>query len=188
MNLSDLSEFVDISRQKIRKDVIEDFDGIDIEDSKLEEIVEKKVKKEIQDSIQTMNYQWNTMSSANGQTPFISLFMYLDDTENEREKEDTALLIEEVLNQRLKGFKNENGAYVTPTFPKLLLALDENIMNEDSKYHYLLELSAKCTAKRMNPDYISVKKMKELKQGDVYPCMGFKTSMAHVKLGELIFQ
>ena len=174
INLAHIAPFVDISRKKIKDEVYYDLDSSGIEDyddESVDLIVERRLRKEIKDSIQTMQYQWSTISSTNGQTPFISLFMYLDDAQNEQEKHDLALLIEEVLNQRIKGIKNEEGIYVSPTFPKLIYVLDEDNITRDSKYFWLTELAAKCTAKRLVPDYISAKKMKELK-GSVYAPMG----------------
>jgi anaerobic ribonucleoside-triphosphate reductase len=177
MYLSDLAVYVDVSRKKIKKELIKEFDniGVDIEKEKIEEITEKRLEKEIEESIQTLNYQINTMNGSNGQSPFLSIFIYLDDpdyADNKQVKEDTALLAKEVFKQRIKGFKNESGFWVAPTFPKLIYVLDEDNIHNDSKYYWLTELAAKCTSKRMVPDYISAKVMKELKQGDVYGVMG----------------
>ena len=128
-------------------------------------------KRDIKDGIQTIQYQLITMSTTNGQAPFVSLFMYLNEAKSEKEKEDLALIIEEILKQRIEGVKNPHGVPITTAFPKLLYVLDEENMR-DGKYYYLTMLAAECSAKRLVPDYISAKKMKELKHGDVYPCMG----------------
>ena len=136
--------------------------------------------KEIKDAVQTFNYQINSMSTTNGQAPFLSVFMYLNEVEEE-DKYYLALLIEEFLKQRILGFKNEKGVYITQAFPKLLYVLEEDNIDENGKYYYLTELAAKCTAKRMVPDYISEKKMKELKDGDCFPCMGCRSFLAPYK-------
>ena len=164
ISLSHLAPFIDISRKKIENLVGRDN----------KELVEKLVKEEINKGVQTIQYQVNTLMTCNGQTPFISVFMYLDEVPEGRLRDDLALLIEEVLKQRIQGVKNEVGAWITPAFPKLLYCLDEDNIYPDSKYYYLTELAAKCTAKRMVPDYISAKVMKKLK-GDVYPCMGCRS-------------
>lgn len=177
VSLTHLAPFVRLSKERIIKDVIDDFEGsIDFED--LDRIVEKRLKKEVSDAVQTFNYQINSMTSTNGQAPFLSVAMYLN--EDPEYIEEVAMLIEEFLNQRILGFKNKEGVYVTPAFPKLLYFLDENNITPDSKYWYLTELAAKCTAKRMVPDYISVKIMKENKidkngNGNAYPCMGCRS-------------
>lgn len=177
VSLTHLAPFVRLSKERIIKDVTDDFEGsIDFED--LDRIVEKRLKKEVSDAVQTFNYQINSMTSTNGQAPFLSVAMYLN--EDPEYIEEVAMLIEEFLNQRILGFKNKEGVYVTPAFPKLLYFLDENNITPDSKYWYLTELAAKCTAKRMVPDYISVKIMKKNKidkngNGNAYPCMGCRS-------------
>ena len=173
ISLAHLAPFVDISRQKIRENVERELreSHIKITKVKINKIVEERVRKEVKDGVQTMQYQILTLNSTNGQTPFITLNMYLGEAKNEQEKNDLALIIEEVLNQRIQGIKNEKGVWITPAFPKLIYVLEEDNIHKDSKYFYLTELAAKCTAKRMVPDYISAKKMLEYK-GDVYPCMG----------------
>ena len=176
INLAHLAPFVDVSRQKWRKRIANDFkeEGIDVPEDKINAIAENRLKDEIKGGIQTIQYQLVTLMTTNGQTPFVSVFMYLGDAKNETEKEDMAMLVEEVLKQRIKGVKNEKGVYITPAFPKLLFVLDEENMAPDSKYYYLRKLAAECTAKRMVPDYISKKKMLEYK-GDVYGCMGCRS-------------
>lgn len=177
VSLTHLAPFVRLSKERIIKDVLDDFEGsIDFKD--LDRIVEKRLKKEVSDAVQTFNYQINSMTSTNGQAPFLSVAMYLN--EDPEYIEEVAMLIEEFLNQRILGFKNKEGVYITPAFPKLLYFLDENNITPDSKYWYLTELAAKCTAKRMVPDYISVKIMKENKidkngNGNAYPCMGCRS-------------
>ena len=180
ISLTHLAPFVDVSRQKIRAAVKEEMQGIDVTDEKIEEIVKKRLKEEIKRGVQIIQYQVVTLLTTNGQAPFITVFMYLGEAKNEREREDLAMIIEEVLVQRTRGVKNENGIWVTPAFPKLIYVLEEDNIHEDSKYWYLTELSAKCTAKRMVPDYISEKKMKELKvdqngDGQCYTCMGCRS-------------
>ena len=176
ITLAHLAPFVDVSRQKFRKIVENEMSAlnIDVSEEKLSELVELRVKDEIKRGVQTIQYQVVTLLTTNGQAPFITVFMYLNEAKNEREKVDLALIIEEMLKQRIDGVKNEKGVYVTPAFPKLIYALEEDNITEDSKYWYLTQLAAKCTAKRMVPDYISEKKMLELK-GDVYTCMGCRS-------------
>ena len=176
ITLAHLAPFVDVSRQKFRKIVENEMAAlnIDVSEEKLSELVELRVKDEIKRGVQTIQYQVVTLLTTNGQAPFITVFMYLNEAKNEREKADLALIIEEMLKQRIDGVKNEKGVYVTPAFPKLTYALEEDNITEDSKYWYLTQLAAKCTAKRMVPDYISEKKMLELK-GDVYTCMGCRS-------------
>lgn len=176
ITLAHLAPFVDVSRQKFRKIVENEMAAlnIDVSEEKLSELVELRVKDEIKRGVQTIQYQVVTLLTTNGQAPFITVFMYLNEAKNEREKADLALIIEEMLKQRIEGVKNEKGVYVTPAFPKLIYALEEDNITEDSKYWYLTQLAAKCTAKRMVPDYISEKKMLELK-GDVYTCMGCRS-------------
>lgn len=176
ITLAHLAPFVDVSRQKFRKIVESEMSAlnIDVSEEKLSELVELRVKDEIKRGVQTIQYQVVTLLTTNGQAPFITVFMYLNEAKSEREKADLALIIEEMLKQRIDGVKNEKGVYVTPAFPKLIYALEEDNITEDSKYWYLTQLAAKCTAKRMVPDYISEKKMLELK-GDVYTCMGCRS-------------
>lgn len=174
ISLSHLAPFVDVSRKKIHKKVQKELDGLNVSEDRIEKIVEARLKDEVKSGIQTIQYQYVTIATSNGQTPFITLFMYLDEVPEGQTRDDLAMIIEEVLNQRIKGIQNEKGQWITPTFPKLVYCLDEDNIHEDSKYWYLTELAAKCTAKRMVPDYISAKKMRELK-GDVYPCMGCVT-------------
>ena len=182
ISLSHLAPFVDVSRQKIRKETIETFNklGIEVSDEQITKVVEDRVKDEINKGIQTIQYQVVTLMTTNGQAPFITVFMYLGEAKNEREKQDLALMIEETLKQRIKGVKNQQGVYVTPAFPKLIYVLEEQNITETSPYWYLTELAAKCTAKRMVPDYISEKKMLELKkdkngEGHCYTCMGCRS-------------
>ena len=182
ITLTHLAPFVDVSRQKIRQQTIEEFKelGIEINDEQLNSLVESRVRKEINKGIQTIQYQVVTLMTTNGQAPFITVFMYLNEARNEREKQDLAMMIEETLNQRITGVKNPKGVYVTPAFPKLIYVLEEDNITPDSKYWYLTELAAKCTAKRMVPDYISEKKMLELKvdkngEGHCYTCMGCRS-------------
>ena len=172
ITLSHLAPFVDVSRKKITKELEEELSGLDISEEKKKEIVESRVKKDITRGVQTIQYQILTLMTTNGQTPFVSVAMYLGECKDERTKKDLAMVIEEVLNQRIQGIKNEKGAWITPVFPKLLYILEEDNIHEDSPYWYLTELAAKCTAKRMVPDYISEKVMKELKNGQAFPCMG----------------
>ena len=176
ITLAHLAPFVDVSRQKFRKIVESEMSAlnIDVSEEKLSELVELRVKDEIKRGVQTIQYQVVTLLTTNGQAPFITVFMYLNEAKSEREKADLALIIEEMLKQRIDGVKNEKGVYVTPAFPKLIYTLEEDNITEDSKYWYLTQLAAKCTAKRMVPDYISEKKMLELK-GDVYTCMGCRS-------------
>ena len=176
ITLSHLAPFVDISRQKHRRNVAKELHdaGVEVAEDKINQIAEERVRLEIRTGVQTIQYQVITLMTTNGQAPFVTVFMYLDEVPAGQVREDLAIIIEEMLNQRILGVKNEKGVYITPAFPKLIYALDEDNINEDSKYYYLTELAAKCTAKRMTPDYISVKIMKELK-GDVYPCMGCRS-------------
>ncbi|MCM1246556.1 MAG: anaerobic ribonucleoside-triphosphate reductase [Roseburia sp.] len=175
-SLAHLAPFVDISRKKLREEVQEEYAelGLKEENETLEKIVEKRLADEIKRGIQTIQYQLITLMTCNGQAPFVTMFMYLDEVEG-RARQDLALLIQEVLNQRIQGVKNEKGVWITPAFPKLIYVLDEDNIEEDSEFWYLTELAAKCTAKRMVPDYISAKVMRELKQGDVYTCMGCRS-------------
>lgn len=169
ISLGHLAPFVDISRQHYRKEVRDEFPCLSIEE--VNRVAEKRLREEVKDGVQTIQYQVLTLLTSNGQTPFVSVFMYLDEVAPGQTREDLALIIEETLKQRYEGVKNEVGERVTPAFPKLLYVLDEDNITEDSPYWYLTELAAKCTAKRMVPDYISAKVMRQLK-GDIYPCMG----------------
>ncbi len=176
ISLTHLAPFVDVSRQKIRKQVLAEVDALGVApvESKISEIVEKRLREEIRRGVQTIQYQVVTLLTTNGQAPFITVFMYLNEARGEQEKRDLAVIIEEMLEQRYQGVKNEQGVWVTPAFPKLIYVLEEDNIHDDSPYYYLTRLAAKCTARRMVPDYISEKKMLELK-GDVYPCMGCRS-------------
>ena len=176
ISLTHLAPFVDVSRQKIRKQVLAEIEtlGIAPSEDKVTEIVEKRLREEIRRGVQTIQYQVVTLLTTNGQAPFITVFMYLNEARSEQEKRDLAVIIEEMLEQRYQGVKNEQGVWVTPAFPKLIYVLEEDNIHDDSPYYYLTRLAAKCTARRMVPDYISEKKMLELK-GDVYPCMGCRS-------------
>ena len=175
--LSHLAPFVDVSRKKLRNSVIEERKeaGEPLDDEVIDKITEHRLKEEIKNGIQTIQYQLITLMTCNGQAPFVTVFMYLDEVPKGRTQDDLAMIIQEVLRQRMQGVKNEKGVWITPAFPKLIYVLDEDNISEDAPYWYLTELAAKCTAKRMVPDYISAKIMKELKQGDVYPCMGCRS-------------
>lgn len=175
--LSHLAPFVDISRQKIRKAVIEERTecGDSLDEEIVNKVVEKRLRTEVQSGIQTIQYQLITLMTCNGQAPFVTMFMYLDEVPDGQTRDDLALIIEEALRQRMQGVKNEKGIWITPAFPKLIYVLDEDNITEDSKYWYLTRLAAECTAKRMVPDYISAKVMRQLKKGDVYPCMGCRS-------------
>ena len=182
ITLTHLAPFVEVSRQRIRKEVTEELAGADVDnlDALIEEITNKRVKEEVKRGVQTIQYQVNTLLTSNGQTPFISICMYLNEAKDEQTKADLAMIIEEVLKQRIQGTKNEQGVWVTPAFPKLLYFLEEDNIHEGDKYWYLTELAAKCTAKRMVPDYISEKVMLANKidkngNGNAYPCMGCRS-------------
>ena len=176
ISLTHLAPFVEVSRQKIRRIVLAEMAsiGVDPGEEKIHELVEARLREEIRRGVQTIQYQVVTLLTTNGQAPFITVFMYLNEARDEREKKDLAMIIEEMLLQRYQGVKNEQGVWVTPAFPKLIYTLEEDNIHKDSPYWYLTELAAKCTARRMVPDYISEKKMKELK-GDVYTCMGCRS-------------
>ena len=175
-SLAHLVPFIDVSRKKIRKQVMEEVALLNSNatDEQINEITEGRLKEEIKRGVQTIQYQINTLMTTNGQTPFVSIFLYLNEVKDGREKDDFAMLIEEVLKQRIEGTKNEQGVWITPAFPKILYVLEEDNIHERDKYYYLTELAAKCTAKRMVPDYISEKKMLEYK-GDCFPCMGCRS-------------
>lgn len=182
ITLSHLAPFVDISRKKYRKIVAENMknEGIEVTEEQINSLAEKNVKEEIKRGVQILQYQVITLMTTNGQAPFVTVFMYLDEVE-ESLRNDLAMIIEEVLKQRLLGIKNEKGVYVTPAFPKLIYVLEEDNISEDRPYWYLTELAARCTAKRMVPDYISEKVMKELKEGNCYPCMGCRSFLTVYK-------
>ena len=168
---------MDISRKKIRKNVIEERKecGESLDEAIISKVTERRLKDEIKSGIQTIQYQLITLMTCNGQAPFVTMFMYLDEVPEGQTRDDLALIIEEVLIQRMQGVKNEKGVWITPAFPKLIYVLDEDNITEDSKYWYLTELAAKCTAKRLVPDYISAKIMRQLKKGCVYTCMGCRS-------------
>ena len=190
ISLAHLAPFVQISREKIKKEVTTEVDeGIELKEIKLEKgssqykeyinrVVEQRVRKEVARGVQTIQYQVITLLTTNGQAPFVTVFMYLSEAKNTQEKEDLALIIEETLKQRKQGVKNEKGVWITPAFPKLIYVLEEDNIHEDSKYWYLTKLAAECTAKRMVPDYISEKKMKELKEGNCFPVMGCRSNLS----------
>ena len=182
ISLTHLAPFVQISREKIRASVRDEFDavGVAVTEDKINSIAEKRLREEIRRGVQTIQYQVVTLLTTNGQAPFVTVFMYLGEAKNQQEKDDLALIIEETLLQRYQGVKNEKGVWVTPAFPKLIYVLEEDNIREGSKYWELTKLAAKCTAKRMVPDYISEKKMLELKvdkngEGHCYPCMGCRS-------------
>lgn len=188
-NLAHLVPFVQVSRNKFKKKVQNELRGLNVSDERMNEIVEERLLDEIKSGVQLIQYQLVTLLTTNGQAPFVSVYMNINDVPKEQQK-DYAIVIEEVLKQRIQGTKNEQGVWVTPAFPKLLYVLDENNVYENSEFFYLTELAAKCTAKRMVPDYISAKIMRKLKNGDVYACMGkwkcspcktFRTALAGVR-------
>ena len=176
-SLAHLAPFVDVSRKKIRKNVIAEREecGESMDEQIIDKVTERRLRDEVKSGIQTIQYQLITLMTCNGQAPFVTMFMYLDEVEEGQTRDDLAMIIEEVLKQRMQGVKNEKGVWITPAFPKLIYVLDEDNITEDSKYWYLTELSAQCTAKRMVPDYISAKIMKQLKKGNVYTCMGCRS-------------
>ena len=180
ISLAHLAPFVQVSRDKIRTEVLQEMEmvGIDYPKQVLNDIVEGRLKKEIIKGVQTIEYQVITLMTTNGQAPFLTVFMYLNEAKNEQEKKDLAMIIEETLKQRYKGVKNETGVWVTPAFPKLIYVLEEDNIEEGAPYFYLTELAAKCTSKRLVPDYISEKKMKELKEGNCFPVMGCRSALS----------
>ncbi len=194
ISLTHLAPFVDISRKSIQAEVKEECElsGVKMSKADFDKIVERRVRKEIQKGVQTIQYQVVTLMTTNGQAPFVTVYMYLGEARNERERDDLAMIIEEVLNERIKGVKNEQGVYITPAFPKLIYVLEEQNVTEKSPYWYLTELAAKCTAKRMVPDYISEKKMREYKlskgetvgHGDTYTCMGCRSFLTPDRSGD----
>jgi len=180
ISLAHLAPFVQVSRNKIRTEVLEEMKlvGTEYPDDILNEIVQRRLKKEITKGVQTIEYQVITLMTTNGQAPFLTVFMYLNEAKSESEKRDLAMIIEETLRQRYQGVKNEAGVWVTPAFPKLIYVLEDDNIEEGSEYFYLTELAAKCTAKRLVPDYISEKKMKELKEGNCFPVMGCRSCLS----------
>ena len=180
ISLTHLAPFVQVSRDKIKKEVLEDLEllGQEPVEEVVNSIVEKRLKKEIQKGVQTIQYQVITLMTTNGQAPFLTVFMYLNEAKNEQEKKDLALIIEEMLKQRIQGVKNESGIWITPAFPKLIYVLEEDNVKEGTEYFYLTELAARCTAKRMVPDYISEKIMKQLKEGNCFPVMGCRSALS----------
>lgn len=193
ISLTHLAPFVEVSRQKIRRETQEEFDsiGVEVSPDKLTEVVENRLLDEIRRGVQTIQYQVVTLMTTNGQAPFVTVFMYLNEARNAQEKHDLALIINETLRQRYEGVKNEQGVWITPAFPKLIYVLEPDNIDPGQKYYYLTELAAKCTAKRMVPDYISEKKMKELKlskgetegNGDCYTCMGCRSFLTPDRSG-----
>ena len=182
ISLSHLAPFVQVSREKFRIQVRTEFEkiGLDLDEEKINKVAEMRVREEINRGVQMIQYQVITLMTTNGQAPFITVFMYLDEVPEGQTRDDLAAIIEEMLHQRIKGVKNEKGVFITPAFPKLIYVLEEDNIHEASKYFYLTRLAAQCTAKRMVPDYISEKKMKELKvdkngEGHCYPCMGCRS-------------
>ncbi len=183
ITLSHLAPFVQVSREKYRRRVREEFasEDLDLDEIKINEIAEKRVRDEIKQGIQMIQYQVISLMTTNGQAPFVTVFMYLNEVEEGQIRDDLALCIEEMLYQRIKGVMNEKGIYITPAFPKLIYVLEEDNIHKDSKYYYLTKIAAKCTAKRMVPDYISEKIMKQLKQGNCYTCMGCRSFLTVYK-------
>ena len=183
ISLAHLAPFVQVSREKIRRQVNRELEllGVPVEEATAAELVETRLKEEIQRGVQTIQYQVVTLLTTNGQAPFVTVFMYLSEAKNEQEKKDLAMIIEEVLRQRYQGVKNEKGVWVTPAFPKLIYVLEEDNIHTDSPYYYLTELAARCTARRLVPDYISEKKMKELKEGNCFPVMGCRSALSQWK-------
>lgn len=180
ISLAHLAPFVDVSRKKIYAEVQEEvktFGGMPSEEA-IHEVVENRLRKEVTKGVQTIQYQVITLMTTNGQAPFLTVFMYLNEAKNEREKKDLAMIIEETLKQRYQGVKNESGVWITPAFPKLIYVLEEDNVNEGTEYYYLTEMAAKCTAKRLVPDYISEKKMMELKEGNCFPVMGCRSALS----------
>ena len=179
ISLAHLAPFVQVSREKIRRDVVDELKsaGAELAEEIVSSIVEKRLREEVRKGVQTIQYQVLTLMTTNGQAPFVTVFMYLNEAKSVQEKRDLAMIIEETLLQRYQGVQNEVGVWVTPAFPKLIYVLEEDNITEDSRYWYLTELAAKCTAKRLVPDYISEKKMKELKEGNCFPVMGCRSAL-----------
>ena len=180
ISLAHLAPFVDVSRKKIYAEVQEEVKtfGCMPSEKAIHEVVENRLRKEVTKGVQTIQYQVITLMTTNGQAPFLTVFMYLNEAKNEREKKDLAMIIEETLKQRYQGVKNESGVWITPAFPKLIYVLEEDNVNEGTEYYYLTEMAAKCTAKRLVPDYISEKKMMELKEGNCFPVMGCRSALS----------
>ena len=180
ISLAHLAPFVDVSRKKIYAEVQEEVKtfGCMPSEEAIQEVVENRLRKEVTKGVQTIQYQVITLMTTNGQAPFLTVFMYLNEAKNEREKKDLAMIIEETLKQRYQGVKNESGVWITPAFPKLIYVLEEDNVNEGTEYYYLTEMAAKCTAKRLVPDYISEKKMMELKEGNCFPVMGCRSALS----------
>ena len=180
ISLAHLAPFVQVSREKLRRDVAAEMAdaGVELTEEKINAIAEKRLRSEINKGVQTIQYQVVTLLTTNGQAPFVTVFMYLNEAKNEQEKSDLAIIIQEMLEQRYVGVKNEDGVWITPAFPKLIYVLEEDNVHPDSKYYYLTKLAAKCSAKRLVPDYISEKKMKELKEGNCFPVMGCRSALA----------
>ena len=180
ISLSHLAPFVQVSREKIKKQIMQEAEEFDLnlDEEKLAKMTETRLRDEVRRGVQTIQYQVVTLLTTNGQAPFVTVFMYLNEAKDEQEKKDLAMIIEETLKQRIQGVKNESGVWITPAFPKLIYVLEEDNIKEGSPYWYLTELSAKCTAKRMVPDYISEKKMKELKEGNCFPVMGCRSNLS----------
>ena len=193
ISLTHLAPFVEVSRQKIRRQVLQEINalGLEANTDRIADVVETRLRDEIRRGVQTIQYQVVTLMTTNGQAPFVTVFMYLNEARNEQEKRDLAMIIEETLAQRYEGVKNEEGVWITPAFPKLIYVLEEDNITEDSPYFYLTKMAAKCTAKRMVPDYISEKKMRELKlskgetegNGDCYTCMGCRSFLTPDRTG-----
>lgn len=181
ISITHLAPFVEVSRQKIRKAVEEEFAGVDVTREHIEEVIAKRLNEEIKRGVQTIQYQIVTLLTTNGQAPFVTIFMYLNEARSEQEKKDIALITEEILRQRIQGVKNEKGVWITPAFPKLIYVLEPDNIDPGTPYYYLTELAAKCTARRMVPDYISEKIMLELKQGNCYTCMGCRSFLTPYK-------
>ena len=180
ISLAHLAPFVDVSRKKIYAEVQEEVKtfGCMPSEEAIHEVVENRLRKEVTKGVQTIQYQVITLMTTNGQAPFLTVFMYLNEAKNEREKKDLAMIIEETLKQRYQGVKNESGVWITPAFPKLIYVLEEDNVNEGTEYYYLTEMAAKCTAKRLVPDYISEKKMMEFKEGNCFPVMGCRSALS----------
>ena len=180
ISLAHLAPFVDVSRKKIYAEVQEEVKtfGCMPSEEAIHEVVENRLRKEVTKGVQTIQYQVITLMTTNGQAPFLTVFMYLNEAKNEREKKDLAMIIEETLKQRYQGVKNESGVWITPAFPKLIYVLEEDNVNEGTEYYYLTEMAAKCTAKRLVPDYISEEKMRELKEGNCFPVMGCRSALS----------
>ena len=180
ISLAHLAPFVDVSRKKIHAEVLEEVKtfGCTPSEEAIRQVVENRLRKEVIKGVQTIQYQVITLMTTNGQAPFLTVFMYLNEAKNEREKKDLALIIEESLKQRYQGVKNESGVWITPAFPKLIYVLEEDNITEGTEYYYLTEMAARCTAKRLVPDYISEKKMMELKEGNCFPVMGCRSALS----------